>query len=432
MRCRLRIEADGGSRGNPGTAGYGAVVFGEDGSVLAERAAPLGKASNNVAEYSGLIAGLEAAAAIDLGAEITVAMDSKLVVEQMSGRWKIKHEDMKALALQARRLAEAVTAAGGSVRYTWIPRGKNSRADALSNRGMDGETIVRDHADEPDDGGQAGVADRPGPSAGGRATDDPAESEASPGEGIADEAGRQAEPDPAAAAGDGEGSTGQAWARRGGKRTAYVLPADPFPKGEPTRLVLVRHGVTALTESMRLDGRGGLDPGLSQLGREQAAQAARLVADLVGGDPATLTTSNLLRAKETGAIVAAALGVDPVVDEDWDEQNFGDWDGAAMPDLLRECRDDVGHLRADPTYARPGGETHQQLAARVLAAYAARVAAGGVQVIVAHRKPFMVVLADLLGLGMERSWRLAQAPGALTAVEAWPNGAATIVFTNRS
>ncbi|HLS39423.1 MAG TPA: reverse transcriptase-like protein, partial [Ornithinicoccus sp.] len=102
MGRRLVVEADGGSRGNPGVAGYGAVVRDADtGQLLAERAAPLGLASNNVAEYEGLIAGLQAV--LDLGlaemAEVTVRMDSKLVVMQMTGEWKIKHEDMRRLAL---------------------------------------------------------------------------------------------------------------------------------------------------------------------------------------------------------------------------------------------------------------------------------------------------------------------------------------------
>lgn len=153
MSRRLTVEADGGSRGNPGVAGYGAVVLdGETGALLAERAEPLGRASNNVAEYRGLIAGLEAAAAIDPGAEVLVRMDSKLVVEQMSGRWKIKHEAMRRLALEARDLAAGITAAGGSVTYRWIPREENKAADALSNVAMDGRTVDRRHeagADAP-------------------------------------------------------------------------------------------------------------------------------------------------------------------------------------------------------------------------------------------------------------------------------------------
>ncbi|HET9899643.1 MAG TPA: reverse transcriptase-like protein, partial [Actinomycetes bacterium] len=93
---RLVVEADGGSRGNPGPAAYGTVVKDADsGAVLTEIAEYLGTASNNVAEYNGLLAGLRAAHDIDPQARIEVRMDSKLVVEQMSGRWKIKHPDMR-------------------------------------------------------------------------------------------------------------------------------------------------------------------------------------------------------------------------------------------------------------------------------------------------------------------------------------------------
>ena len=103
---RFIVEADGGSRGNPGPAGYGALVRdAETGRVLAERAASVGRATNNVAEYGGLVAGLQAALDLDPTAEVEVRMDSKLVVEQMSGRWQVKHPDMQQLALQAQRLA---------------------------------------------------------------------------------------------------------------------------------------------------------------------------------------------------------------------------------------------------------------------------------------------------------------------------------------
>jgi ribonuclease H / adenosylcobalamin/alpha-ribazole phosphatase len=160
---RLTVEADGGSRGNPGIAGYGALVRDTDtGALLAERAEPLGTASNNVAEYRGLIAGLEAAASIDPGAVVVARLDSKLVVEQMSGRWKIKHEDMKRLALQAREVAAGIVRAGGAVRYEWIPREQNTDADALSNVAMDGRTVRRDldgpGADAGDDEGADGRA----------------------------------------------------------------------------------------------------------------------------------------------------------------------------------------------------------------------------------------------------------------------------------
>ena len=145
MARSLLVYADGGSRGNPGVAGYGAVVLdAATGALLAERAEPLGQASNNVAEYSGLIAGLRAAAEIDPGAEIEARLDSKLVVEQLSGRWKVKHADMRRLALEARDVVAAIVAAGGSVRYAWVPREQNTAADRLSNVAMDGDSVSRD------------------------------------------------------------------------------------------------------------------------------------------------------------------------------------------------------------------------------------------------------------------------------------------------
>ncbi|MCY1159314.1 MAG: reverse transcriptase-like protein, partial [Citricoccus sp.] len=129
----LQVEADGGSRGNPGVAGYGALVRDPaTGKILDIDAAPLGRASNNVAEYSGLVAGLTMARNLDPEARVHVKMDSKLVVEQMSGRWKIKHADMQKLAGQARAILPP-----GKVTYEWIPREKNKDADLLSNEAMD-------------------------------------------------------------------------------------------------------------------------------------------------------------------------------------------------------------------------------------------------------------------------------------------------------
>jgi broad specificity phosphatase PhoE/ribonuclease HI len=145
MTRRLIVEADGGSRGNPGPAGYGALVRdAETGRLLAERAASVGRATNNVAEYGGLVAGLQAALDLDPTAEVEVRMDSKLVVEQMSGRWQIKHPDMRQLAMQAQKIARQL----GQVRYTWVPRAQNGAADALANSAMDGKPVHRDPAAE--------------------------------------------------------------------------------------------------------------------------------------------------------------------------------------------------------------------------------------------------------------------------------------------
>jgi ribonuclease HI len=136
---KVIVEADGGSRGNPGPAGYGAVVLDPvTDQVLVERAEGLGVTTNNVAEYQGLIAGLRAA--IELGAtDVHVRMDSKLVVEQMCGRWKVKHPAMQPLAREATELVREI----GSVRFEWIPRLSNSRADALANQAMDAQAAAQ-------------------------------------------------------------------------------------------------------------------------------------------------------------------------------------------------------------------------------------------------------------------------------------------------
>jgi ribonuclease H / adenosylcobalamin/alpha-ribazole phosphatase len=385
---RLVVEADGGSRGNPGKAGYGALVRDPaTGAVLAERAASVGIASNNVAEYSGLVAGLKAVLEIDPAAQVEVRMDSKLVVEQMSGRWKIKHEDMRRLALEAREVAADISAGGGSVRFTWIPRAENSAADALANAAMDGETITRRLDGDPvgqngGDGGDGAGADR------------------------AD-----------AAAGLAVGTS----------------PADPVGApdlGRPTRLVLLRHGVTDFTMARKLDGRGGADPGLNALGQQQAAAAARAVRAFLGDGPVRVVSSSLARGVQTGSAVAAAMGVPLETDEDWDEQGFGDWDGKSVGQLAARYPAELARLREDDAYARVGGESHRDMAKRVLAAFE-RAASSDLPVVVAtHRKPIMVVLAHVLGIPHDRIWRLATSPASLTTVEMWSDGGAMVPFVN--
>ncbi|MFD5709039.1 bifunctional RNase H/acid phosphatase [Streptomyces pharetrae] len=139
------VEADGGSRGNPGPAGYGAVVIdAATGETLAEAAEFLGTVTNNVAEYRGLLAGLRAARELDPTARVHVRMDSKLVVEQMSGRWKIKHPDMKPLAMEASRVIPPA-----QVTYEWIPRERNKHADRLANEAMDRGVAGTPPADRP-------------------------------------------------------------------------------------------------------------------------------------------------------------------------------------------------------------------------------------------------------------------------------------------
>jgi probable phosphoglycerate mutase len=130
---RLVVEADGGSRGNPGVAAGGAVVVDADtGALLSEVGVYMGVATNNVAEYAGMIAGVEAAFERDPSASLVVRMDSRLVVEQMSGRWRISHPDMQAQAKRAHSVID-----GRDVTFEWVPRLENARADAAANEAMD-------------------------------------------------------------------------------------------------------------------------------------------------------------------------------------------------------------------------------------------------------------------------------------------------------
>jgi probable phosphoglycerate mutase len=205
---------------------------------------------------------------------------------------------------------------------------------------------------------------------------------------------------------------------------------QPVDLGTPTRIVLVRHGVTDFTLAGKLDGRGGADPSLNAEGLSQAAAAAAGVRGLVGDNPAIVITSSLRRAMQTGAAIAGELGVSARVDADWDEQNFGDWDDESLGDLAASHPADLQRFRTDPQYARPGGETHVELEARVLAAFARAVADGGTVVVASHRKPIMTVMANVLGIPHQRIWRLATAPASLTAVEVWADGGTSVALVN--
>ena len=129
---KARLSTDGGARGNPGPAAYGYVLEAEDGTVLDARGETIGVATNNVAEYSGLIAGLRKA--VELGVdELEVVSDSELLVKQMNGEYRVKNEALRELSLEAARLARRV----GRVRYTAVRREQNELADRLVNEALD-------------------------------------------------------------------------------------------------------------------------------------------------------------------------------------------------------------------------------------------------------------------------------------------------------
>jgi probable phosphoglycerate mutase len=415
------IEADGGARGNPGPAGYGAVVRDAvSGAVLAERAESLGVTTNNVAEYSGLIAGLSAAA--ELGARVVdVRMDSKLVVEQMSGRWQIKHAGLRALAAEAAVLVRRFD----TVRFGWIPRERNKHADALANRAMDeaagkpskAAAGLAKAAAEPDRGPVAGP-DSPGRTAARAVAAAAAATVAGPGA-VAPESG----------AGPGTVLSDAA---------AAVAPAAPGPgrpswerpTGVPTRLILVRHGETQLTEQRRYSGRG--DVPLSERGVAQAKATAARLASLAGAVPAVVS-SPLSRATATAALVAAALGDLPVRTEpDLIESDFGDWEGRTFVEVREGWPEQLTRWLDSPAVAPPNGESFRAVDRRVRRAVARLrdTYPGQTVVVVSHVSPIKLLLRDALAASDAFLYRLHLDPAGLSIVDSWPDGGVAVRTVN--
>ena len=331
---RLIVEADGGSRGNPGPAGFGALVRDAgDESVLARRNGFLGRVTNNVAEYRGLIAGLQAAAAIDPKAALEVRMDSKLVVEQMSGRWQVKHPDMRPLASEASKLA----ASFADVRFSWIPRARNAEADKLANEAMD---AGRSTYDELDDALLTEVAETVAP----------------------------------VTVSDREG-----------------LPRWRAPSEFPaTRITLLRHGQTVHSIESRFSGSS--DPELTDLGRRQATRAAARLGAAGGFD--AVITSPRTRARQTAALAGEALGLTPSVEEAWRECDFGVFEGMSWQEISAAYPDELAAWLADPTVPPPGGESFAEVRQRVSVAWQALTEgklAGARVLVVSHVTPIKIV-----------------------------------------
>ncbi|MDQ4117347.1 MAG: bifunctional RNase H/acid phosphatase [Actinomycetota bacterium] len=393
---KLVVEADGGSRGNPGSAGYGAVVLDAAGeTVLAEVFDGLGTATNNVAEYRGLIAGLEAAA--QLGAtEVDVRMDSKLVVEQMCGRWKVKHPSLQPLAVRARELV----AGFDGVDFAWIPRAANARADALANKAMDGGSSPTTAV-----GGAAETADPAG-----------ATTEALSGRRMAAAVvGPAVKPDATA------------------QETAAATTAWTGQSGRPTRLILLRHGQTELSVHRRYSGHG--DPELTGLGQAQAVRAAREIgARLAEQDvePAVILSSPLRRARQTAAAVAEITEAPLRVRDRLIETDFGGWEGLTFA----EARDRDPELHAawlrSADVEPPGGESFAAVAERVAAEREWIVSEfpDRTVVVVSHVTPIKLVLRDALGAGDSVLYRLHLDLASTNVADFYPDGGSSVRLVN--
>ncbi|MDO3394981.1 bifunctional RNase H/acid phosphatase [Nocardioides sp. SOB44] len=386
MTSRVVVEADGGSRGNPGPAAYGAVLKdAASDQVIAEDARTIGVASNNVAEYSGLVAGLRLAVEHAPGAEVEVRMDSKLVVEQMSGRWKIKHPDMRVLAAEAGEVAPPGTT------YTWIPRARNAHADRLANEALDGvrEGVVVAEA-EP-----ALPADAPG-------------EEAPDEESLIEEI-------------ESPGATRGEQPRDQAGHRGWSGPTAP-----PTTLVLVRHGVTRHTAAKRFSGGlGGDDPALSEEGLAQARDTADWLTGL-GERVDAVVSSPVRRTRETAEVVAARLERTVEVEPGFAEMEFGEWDGLTFAEVAERDKAGLDAWLGSMDVAPPGGESFGTVRERVLAGLDRVLAehAGRTVVVVSHVTPIKTLVAHALGAPLEAVYRMELSPASVTVLSFYADPAA--------
>ncbi|MFB7240658.1 bifunctional RNase H/acid phosphatase [Streptomyces sp. NPDC056269] len=479
------VEADGGSRGNPGPAGYGAVVLDPvTGETLAEAAEYIGVATNNVAEYKGLVAGLKAARSLFPDATVHVRMDSKLVVEQMSGRWKIKHPDMKPLAAEAGRVFPA-----GRVRYEWIPRERNKHADRLANEAMDAGKQGRQW--EPSDSTAAldAAAARnaatlpPAPSGPpGDATAGAARARAALATGSGSTTAASADPGrtgtgtgsgawpgsvarPAAqddglfaaeealttpASGDFEAEAGaaapapapaaqsaaaSAQSAAASGQSASAASGQGWSGGPdmsaPATFVLLRHGETALTPEKRFSGSGGTDPELSAAGLRQAEAVAEALA--ARGTIQEIVSSPLTRCRQTAAAVAARLGLDVRVEQGLRETDFGAWEGLTFGEVRERYPEDLDAWLASPKAAPTGGGESFATVARRVAATRDRLTAahaGRTVLLVTHVTPIKTLIRLALGAPPESLFRMELSAASISAVAYYADGNASVRLLN--
>ncbi|WP_031069444.1 bifunctional RNase H/acid phosphatase [Streptomyces sp. NRRL S-118] len=452
----LIVEADGGSRGNPGPAGYGAVVLDPvSGEPLAEAAEYIGVATNNVAEYRGLIAGLKAARELAPGARIRVRMDSKLVVEQMSGRWKIKHPDMKPLAAEAARVFPA-----SQVAYEWIPREKNKHADRLANEAMDagkrGKQWQPSSSVAALDAGAArvvgdaaaGAAKARAALAGAAAVSGTSASAAAPaaapapsgaggtlpaGGGTATLPAPATAPAPAAVPAPAPAATGSERTTSLETETEAAAPSvgwGPADLGAPATFVLLRHGETVLTPEKRFSGSGGSDPELTAAGLRQADAVAAMLA--ARGTVQEIVSSPLQRCRQTAAAVAQRLGLDVRIEDGLRETDFGAWEGLTFAEVRERYPDELNAWLASAKAAPPGGESFAAVARRVAATRDQLTAryAGRTVLVVTHVTPIKTLVRLALGAPPESLFRMELSAASLSVVAYYKDGNASVRLLN--
>jgi probable phosphoglycerate mutase len=304
-------------------------------------------------------------------------MDSKLVIEQMAGRWKIKHPDMQQLGARVQKIV-----AGKQVRWQWIPREENSRADALANKAMDeqGDAVIS--------------------------------------------------------------------AKEAGPRASVVefnqtLPSSVRAPGgvteQLTTVVLVRHGRTHLTESKRISGRGGENPGLSDLGREDAHKVAKALAEIGNTGPwshlspiSSIVASPIQRTMDTAHIIANELGLGVQVNEKIAEISFGDWDGHTNEEVMSKWDADFKNWQGSWSVSPPNGESLEVFDARVQSGRRQILAehAGKTVAVVSHVMPIRGFIRAGMDAGVAGYWRPQISPCSITIIRFWGDQAAEVMTVN--
>jgi probable phosphoglycerate mutase len=303
-------------------------------------------------------------------------MDSKLVIEQMAGGWKIKHPDMRELAIEAHRII-----ASRNVRWTWVPREQNASADALANRAMD------------------------------EASDSitiPAHSVAS----VTTEFNHE---------------------------TPSSLRSPSVVSEPATTLFLVRHGRTALTEARRISGGSGEDPSLSAAGLNDAEAVAAAIAQIGRSgpfahldSPVVVVSSPMNRARETAQVIAAQIGASVEIIEELREISFGDWDGLTSDEVNAQDHELYTSWKGSWEVSPPNGESLAVFDDRISAARRLILERyrGASVVVVAHVMPIRGLIGDALESGSAAYWRLQVSPCSISAIRTWGDQEAEVQFVN--
>ena len=366
---KIIIEADGGSRGNPGISGAGAVLLdASSGKILKEISESVGIATNNVAEYTALLLGLQAAFEMDPKASVLVRMDSKLVVEQMSGRWKIKHPDMMALGAKVQKLI-----AGKDVEFTWIPREQNSLADALANKAMD-------YA-----------------------------------------------PEPVAAA--AEFNLSEPSSIRAPRPSIDVATTLILVRHGRTALTESRKISGGTGENPDLSDAGKQDA--RQVAEELALVGSSGNFGYLA-KPVSVVHSPVARALQTAQAIGNRLSLPLVAEADLAEIGFGDWDGLTNEEVFTGFEEQYGAWRGSFEVAPPNGEPLKDFDARIKRAFDKILSsyAGQTVVVVAHVMPIRALLRIANDSSVAGFWRPNIGPASISIARYFGHEAAEVICMN--